>query len=222
MQETVLRQLASARPRIDQVFEHEASLRVRRHAHQTARDHTPVILHGDVPRGYAIPPLIGDAILLNANCLPRRDIAGGHKLGMCAQMSPSHRRQRLNLRRCIAKAVEPGAGSRAGPNDWGSRAPAWRACVRLKNWACASQGRMGHESWRRAREVGAESDPRRGALYTHLCHAATRRFRVDNKSAEVSIEDSGPGIPTDKVARLFEPFFTTKDTGYGHGSFHCS
>jgi len=40
---------------------------------------------------------------------------------------------------------------------------------------------------------------------------------VDGASAEVAIEDSGPGIPPDKAQQIFEPFFTTKDTGMGMG-----
>jgi signal transduction histidine kinase len=39
----------------------------------------------------------------------------------------------------------------------------------------------------------------------------------DNASAEVSISDSGPGIPSDQLAHLFEPFFTTKTQGMGMG-----
>jgi signal transduction histidine kinase len=36
-------------------------------------------------------------------------------------------------------------------------------------------------------------------------------------NVEVSIADSGPGIPPDKINRVFEPFFTTKATGTGLG-----
>jgi signal transduction histidine kinase len=34
---------------------------------------------------------------------------------------------------------------------------------------------------------------------------------------EISISDSGPGIPPDKIAQVFDPFFTTKDQGMGIG-----
>ncbi|MBV9727118.1 MAG: HAMP domain-containing histidine kinase [Gammaproteobacteria bacterium] len=44
-----------------------------------------------------------------------------------------------------------------------------------------------------------------------------RTMLVDGASAEVAVEDSGPGIPPDKVQEIFEPFFTTKDTGMGMG-----
>lgn len=34
---------------------------------------------------------------------------------------------------------------------------------------------------------------------------------------EISISDSGPGIPADKLAHVFDPFFSTKDQGMGIG-----
>jgi signal transduction histidine kinase len=34
---------------------------------------------------------------------------------------------------------------------------------------------------------------------------------------EISISDSGPGIPSDKIGQVFDPFFTTKDQGMGIG-----
>jgi signal transduction histidine kinase len=39
----------------------------------------------------------------------------------------------------------------------------------------------------------------------------------DSSSVEVSIADTGPGIPSEGLGRVFEPFFTTKDQGMGMG-----
>jgi len=36
-------------------------------------------------------------------------------------------------------------------------------------------------------------------------------------TVEISISDSGPGIPADKLGQIFDPFFTTKDQGMGIG-----
>jgi len=44
-----------------------------------------------------------------------------------------------------------------------------------------------------------------------------RTALVDATSAEVSIEDSGAGVPIDRAEQLFEPFFTTKAEGMGMG-----
>jgi signal transduction histidine kinase len=40
---------------------------------------------------------------------------------------------------------------------------------------------------------------------------------VDGVAAEIAVEDSGPGIPIEKVQQIFEPFFTTKESGIGMG-----
>jgi signal transduction histidine kinase len=40
---------------------------------------------------------------------------------------------------------------------------------------------------------------------------------LDDRFAEVSIEDSGPGLPRGKEQEIFEPFFTTKEAGMGVG-----
>jgi signal transduction histidine kinase len=37
----------------------------------------------------------------------------------------------------------------------------------------------------------------------------------------VSIEDSGPGVPSDVMEKIFEPLFTTKQTGTGLGLVSC-
>ena len=43
---------------------------------------------------------------------------------------------------------------------------------------------------------------------------ATRR---DGESVEVTVEDSGCGIPAENLERIFDPFFTTKKVGRGTG-----
>ena len=43
------------------------------------------------------------------------------------------------------------------------------------------------------------------------------RTRRSGEGAEISISDSGKGIPEEIRARVFEPFFTTKDVGKGTG-----
>jgi signal transduction histidine kinase len=40
---------------------------------------------------------------------------------------------------------------------------------------------------------------------------------LNGVSAEVSIEDTGPGIPDNRLQQIFEPFFTTKEGGMGMG-----
>ena len=46
----------------------------------------------------------------------------------------------------------------------------------------------------------------------------TMRTAYDGKgNVEVAVEDSGPGIPSDRLPRLFDSFFTTKTHGMGLG-----
>jgi len=40
---------------------------------------------------------------------------------------------------------------------------------------------------------------------------------LNDTSMQVSIEDSGPGVPLEMLDRMFEPFFTTKEAGMGMG-----
>ena len=42
-----------------------------------------------------------------------------------------------------------------------------------------------------------------------------------NGHIQVSVEDSGPGIPPEVIDRMFDPFFTTKTTGIGMGLAIC-
>ena len=43
----------------------------------------------------------------------------------------------------------------------------------------------------------------------------------DRSPVEVQVEDQGPGIAPDKVARIFEPFFSEKEHGVGMGLAIC-
>ena len=43
------------------------------------------------------------------------------------------------------------------------------------------------------------------------------RSWASDGQALISIRDTGPGIPSDRMERLFEPFFTTKQDGMGMG-----
>jgi signal transduction histidine kinase len=60
-------------------------------------------------------------------------------------------------------------------------------------------------------------------LLTNACQAIETkgdiwvRTEQVGDEAVVTIEDSGSGIPPDKLPRIFEPFFTTKDVGQGTG-----
>jgi two-component system, LuxR family, sensor kinase FixL len=43
----------------------------------------------------------------------------------------------------------------------------------------------------------------------------------DGKTVEISLADSGPGLPPEVAGRLFEPFVTTKENGMGMGLSIC-
>jgi signal transduction histidine kinase len=45
----------------------------------------------------------------------------------------------------------------------------------------------------------------------------TIRSRVRRGEVEIELEDEGPGIPEENLARIFDPFFTTKPPGQGTG-----
>ena len=47
------------------------------------------------------------------------------------------------------------------------------------------------------------------------------RALAGNKKIKLEIEDSGPGIPKEKLSKIFEPLFTTKERGTGLGLASC-
>jgi len=51
----------------------------------------------------------------------------------------------------------------------------------------------------------------------NIAGSASESFRVGQSIVLVEIDDTGHGVPEDKLPKIFEPFFTTKPTGKGTG-----
>ena len=47
------------------------------------------------------------------------------------------------------------------------------------------------------------------------------RLKAAVGEVELTVEDNGPGIPSDAMEKLFEPSFTTKPEGHGFGLSTC-
>ncbi len=47
------------------------------------------------------------------------------------------------------------------------------------------------------------------------------RIIENEEDVSIEIEDSGPGIPEDKIEQIFDPLFTTKSSGTGLGLVSC-
>ena len=52
---------------------------------------------------------------------------------------------------------------------------------------------------------------------SNIGDSRSESFRVGQTIVVAEIDDTGHGIPDDKLAKIFEPFFTTKPTGKGTG-----
>jgi len=42
-------------------------------------------------------------------------------------------------------------------------------------------------------------------------------YQLENRVVQVTVADTGTGIPQDALEKIFEPFYTTKQTGTGLG-----
>jgi PAS domain S-box-containing protein len=72
-------------------------------------------------------------------------------------------------------------------------------------------GRLVIQTRRRSSAKGGQPGTRAGGV------GAGREINAGREIVEVSIADSGSGIPPDVLSRIFDPFFTTKPKGTGLG-----
>ncbi|MFO7768193.1 MAG: ATP-binding protein [bacterium] len=65
--------------------------------------------------------------------------------------------------------------------------------------------------------MSGQDRPSRLIVTTRFAEEGGANADVRGPALHLTIRDTGPGIPTERVGRIFEPFYTTKDRGEGTG-----
>ncbi|MFB3925499.1 MAG: ATP-binding protein [Syntrophales bacterium] len=61
----------------------------------------------------------------------------------------------------------------------------------------------------------------KGTLKISTLSSNRKLYNMDSGSVQITIEDTGEGIPHEMKEKIFDPFFTTKPEGTGLGLYNC-
>jgi PAS domain S-box-containing protein len=61
----------------------------------------------------------------------------------------------------------------------------------------------------------------KGVLKVSSLPSNHRLYGADERTIQVTVEDTGTGIPSEMKEKVFDPFFTTRPDGTGLGLYHC-